>query len=130
MLATITTKSIADRWKVIAIAAFTIAVFLLGGMAAYRTLDISLYTSMPEPFRALINIGDNATASGLAYNAVYGFYGALVLAGLAISMGSASIAGEEKHGTIAVLLGNPKSRTEVLASKSIGAAAAAMIFVL
>ena len=92
MLATITTKTIADRWKVIAIAAFTIAVFLLGGMAAYRTLDISLYTSMPEPFRALINIGDNATASGLAYNAVYGFYGALVLAGLAISMGSASIA--------------------------------------
>lgn len=119
MLATITTKTIADRWKVIAIASFTIAVFLLGGMAAYRTLDISLYTSMPEPFRALINIGDNATASGLAYNAVYGFYGALVLSGLAISMGSASIAGEEKHGTIGVLLGNPKSRTEVLASKSI-----------
>ena len=93
MLTTITTKTIADRWKPITIAAVTIALFLLGGMAAYQTLDVSLYTNMPEAFRSLINIGDNATASGLAYNAIYGFYGALILAGLAISMGSAAIAG-------------------------------------
>lgn len=119
MLATITTKTIADRWKPITIAAVTIALFLVGGMAAYQTIDISIYTNMPEALRSLINIGDNATASGLAYNAIYGFYGALVLAGLAISMGSASIAGEEKQGTIGVLLGNPRSRTDVLASKAI-----------
>ena len=118
MLATITTKTIVDRWKPIAIAAVTIALFLLGGMAAYQTIDISLYTNMPEAFRSLINIGDNATASGLAYNAIYGFYGALILAGLAISMGSASIAGEEKNGTIGVLLGNPRSRNDMLASKA------------
>jgi ABC-2 type transport system permease protein len=33
-------------------------------------------------------------------------------------MGSASIAGEERDGTIGLLLGNPKSRTHVLASKA------------
>ena len=34
MLATITTKTIADRWKAVVIGAFTVALFLLGGMAA------------------------------------------------------------------------------------------------
>ncbi len=42
------------------------------------------------------------------------------LAGLAIAMGSASIAGEESAGTMGLLLGNPKSRTYVLASKGAG----------
>ena len=38
-------------------------------------------------------------------------------------MGSATIAGEERDGTIGVLLGNPKSRTDVLASKAISTVA-------
>jgi ABC-2 type transport system permease protein len=119
MLATITTKTIADRWRGVIIGAFTVALFLVGGMAAYKSVDLSLYTSLPEGFRELFGISDSADAAGLAYGAIYGFYGALILAGLAVSMGSASIAGEERDGTIGVLLGNPKSRTEVLVSKAV-----------
>ena len=119
MLATITTKTIADRWRGVVIGAFTVALFLLGGMAAYKSVDLSLYTSLPEGFRELFGISDSADAAGLAYGAIYGFYGSLILAGLAVSMGSATIAGEERDGTIGVLLGNPKSRTHVLVSKAI-----------
>ena len=119
MLATITTKTIADRWRGVVIGAFTVALFLVGGMAAYKSVDLSLYTNLPEGFRELFGIGDSADAAGLAYGAIYGFYGALILAGLALAMGSASIAGEERDGTIGVLLGNPKSRSEVLGSKAI-----------
>ncbi len=123
MLATITTKTIADRWRAVVIGAFTVALFLVGGMAAYKSVDLSLYTSLPEGFRELFGIADSADAAGLAYGAIYGFYGALILAGLAVSMGSATIAGEERDGTIGVLLGNPKSRTHVLGSKAISTVA-------
>lgn len=123
MLATITTKTIADRWRAITLGAFTVALFLVGGMAAYKEVDLSLYTSLPEGFRTLFGIAESADAASLAYGAIYGFYGSLVLAGLALSMGSASIAGEERDGTIGVLLGNPKSRTEVLVSKAISTVA-------
>ena len=54
----------------------------------------------------------------LAYGAIYTSYGALTLSSLALSMGSASIAGEEKKGTMGLLLGNPKSRTHVLVAKA------------
>jgi len=53
------------------------------------------------------------------------FAGALTLAGMAVSMGAASIAGEERAGTIGLLLGNPKSRLHVLVSK-----AAAMVLLV
>ena len=68
--------------------------------------------------RSLIGISETADAASLAYAAIYGSYGALVLAGLAIFMGSGSIAGEEQKGTLGLLLGNPKSRTTVLVSKA------------
>jgi ABC-2 type transport system permease protein len=42
----------------------------------------------------------------------------VTLASIALSMGSASIAGEEKDGTFGLLLGNPKTRTAVLGSKA------------
>jgi len=90
---------------------------LLVGMAVYRDIDMSIYTSMPEAFRALMNITADTDASGLAYGAIYSSYGALTLAALALSIGAVSIAGEERNGTIGLLLGNPRSRTHVLLSK-------------
>jgi ABC-2 type transport system permease protein len=118
MLANVFTKTIRDRWKGPAIASVGLATLLLFGMMVYRDFDLSLYTNMPEAVRALMNIGDDVDASGLAYGAIYSSYGALTLAGLALSMGSASIAGEERKGTIGLLLGNPQSRTHVLLSKA------------
>ncbi len=118
MLANVLTKNVLDRWKGIAIGAVSIGLVLLMGMSVYRNIDLALYTSMPAAIRGLMGIAEDTDVGGLAYGAIYASYGALTLAALALSMGSASIAGEERNGTLGLLLGNPKSRTYVLASKA------------
>ncbi len=117
MLANVFTKTIRDRWLGMMIGAFSLAVLLLGGMAIYRSIDIEIYRRMPEAFRVMMNIPANTDLASLAYGAIYTSYGALTVAALAISMGSASIAGEERNGTIGLLLSHPLSRTRVLADK-------------
>ena len=118
MLATVVTKTFLDRWKGAAIGAAALAVMFFFGMAVYRDIDLALYTDLPEALRALMNIPSDADVGALAYGAIYSSYGALTLASLALSMGSASIAGEERNGTMGLLLGNPKSRTHILVSKA------------
>ncbi len=118
MLANVFTKTTQDRWKGMAIGALTLGLFLIFGMSVYRDIDLSVYTDLPEAMRALMSMPADADVGGLAYGAIYGSYGMLTIAGLAISTGSASIAGEERHGTIGLLLGNPRSRTHVLAAKA------------
>lgn len=118
MLANVFTKTVRDRWRAMAIAAVALGAFLLYGMSVYREIDLSVYTDLPEEIRELMGYGDATDASALAYGAVYSFMGALTLAGVAIAMGSSAIAGEERNGTIGLLLANPKSRTHVLLSKA------------
>ncbi|MDF1594877.1 MAG: ABC transporter permease subunit [Acidimicrobiia bacterium] len=118
MLANVATKNVLDRWKGILIGAGSIGLLLLMGMSVYRSVDLGLYTSMPAAMRALVGIAEDTDVGGLAYGAIYASYGALTLAALSLSMGSASIAGEERNGTLGLLLGNPKSRTSILVSKA------------
>ena len=118
MLSGVLTKTFRDRWSAFAIGAIAIGVLLIFGMAVYRNIDLDIYRSLPEAFGALIGIGPDTDAAGLAYGAMYGLMGAFTLAGLALWVGSGSIAGEESAGTMAVLLGNPKSRSHILASKA------------
>ena len=118
MLATVFTKTVRDRWKGMAIGTAILAVLFLFGMWIYRGIDLGVYTELPEVFRSLVNIPEDADVGSLAYGAIYGSYGAWTLAALALSMGSASIAGEERNGTIGLLLGNPKGRTHVLVAKA------------
>lgn len=118
MFATVTTKTVRDRWKGTVIGSLTLGLLLIFGMSVYRDIDLSVYTSLPEAMRAMMNIPADADVGSIAYGAIYGSYGALTLAGLSIAAGSASIAGEERNGTLGLLLGNPKSRTHVLASKA------------
>jgi ABC-2 type transport system permease protein len=112
------TKTTRDRWKGEAIGVVTLGVLFLFGMAVYRDIDLAVYTDLPEVFRTMVNIPKDADVASLAYGAIYGSYGALTVAALALSMGSASIAGEEQRGTIGLLLGNPRSRTNVLVAKA------------
>ncbi len=119
MVGSIALKTVGDRWRGTVIGAGTIGLFLLAGMAAYREIDLEIYQQMPEVFLSLIGIPPDADVAVLTYAAVYGFYGALVLSSIALSMGSASMAGEERDGTAGLLLGNPRSRRQVLASKSV-----------
>lgn len=118
MLATLYTKAVRDRWLSIAVGVLTLGLLLLLGLAAYQQIDLAIYNDLPEAFRAVIGIPEGADATALAFTAIYGSYGALTLGGLAISLGSGAIAGEERDGTLGLLLSNPRSRTAVLLSKA------------
>ncbi len=118
MLVNVFTKTTRDRWKGVTIAIVSLALILLAAMAAYQGLDIDIYAGLPEALRAMMGVPDGADAGSRAVGVLINTYGALILAGLAISMGAASMAGEESKGTIGLLLGNPKSRTHVLVSKA------------
>ncbi len=117
-LATVFTKTIRDRWLGFTIGGVLIGLLFIAGMSVYGTIDLDIYRSMPEVFRSLVGISADADLASLSYAAIYGFIGALTLAALALTVGSSSIAGEERSGTLGLLLANPKSRTHVLLSKA------------
>ena len=108
-----------DRWLGWLISAASLALLLLFGMATYREIDLSIYSEMPDVFRSLFGIGEGVDVGGLAIGYVMGTFGAIVVAAMALVMGSAAIAGEERNGTMNILLANPKSRTHVLLSKAL-----------
>ena len=87
-------------------------------MAVYRDIDLVVYTDLPEALRRLVGIGRTPMSAAWPTAPSTASYGALTLAALSLSMGSASIAGEERNGTMGLLLGNPKSRTHILVSKA------------
>jgi len=118
IFATVTTKTIRDRWKGWLVATVVMGLMLWWVMSIYSQIDLSFYTSMPQVFLSMMNISKGADVGSLAYGVMYASYGALTLAALALAMGGASMAGEERDGTIGLLLANPKSRTRVLASKA------------
>jgi ABC-2 type transport system permease protein len=118
MLASVFAKTLRDNWRSWVIAVASLSAMLLLSMWAYREIDLSFYTSLPEVYRSMLGIPENADVASLAINAHMGSYGAMTVAAIALGMGAASIAGEERAGTIALLLANPRSRTHVLASKA------------
>jgi ABC-2 type transport system permease protein len=118
MLTNIFSKAIRDHWRGMTIGAGSIALMLLFMMAMYREIDVSIYTELPEAFLAIIGVPASADVGSLSISSLLGSYGAWALVGLMIAIGSASIASEESRGTIGLLLGNPKSRTNVLVSKA------------
>ena len=111
-------KTAWDRWLGWAIAAASLTLLLLFGMFTYREIDLAVYSELPEAFRSLLGISDNVDVGGLAVGYVFGSFGAVVVAVIGLVMGAASTAGEERNGTMGILLVNPKSRTHVLLSKA------------
>lgn len=125
MLANVFTKTIKDRTLGILIGGLSTGLMLVSAMAVYRDIDVSFYSEiLPPALLEMMGIPEGADAGSMAFGAMYNLIGAFVLAGLAISMGASAIAGEEKDGTIGLLLGNPLSRQNVVVSK---AAAVAII---
>ena len=117
-LTNVFTKTARDRWKSTVIGAVTLALLLLFGMAVYRDVDVAFWDQMPEAIRTMFGIPEGADVGGLAYGAIYSGYGALTMAAIALAAGAVAIAGEEKNGTLGLLLGNPVSRTRVVLSKA------------
>jgi len=118
MLINIFTKTIRDRWLGTLIGTVTIALFMLMMMAFYRDIDLNLYTELPEVFLQIMGVPAEVDVASFGIGVMITSYGGWILAGLMIAAGSASIAGEESKGTIGILLGNPKSRTNMLLSKA------------
>lgn len=118
MLTSVFAKSLRDRWVGQVVAAVSIGLLLLFTMGIYADFDVSFYYDLPEAVQQMAGIDpDVGGLAGVAYGSIYNLMGALTLAGIAISIGASSIAGEERDGTMGLLLGNPRSRTRVLASK-------------
>ncbi len=118
MYASVFSKTLVDRWRGMVIGVVSLAAMLAFGMAVYQDIDLSIYTDLGPAFQSIIGISEDADAASMAYNAIYSTYGAIILGGLAIAMGSAFIAGEERRGTIGILLANPRSRTQVTLAKT------------
>lgn len=118
MLASVFTKTLRDRWLGWTIAAGVVGSFIVMGMAAYQGIDLSVMETFPEAYKSLLGVSGDMDAGALAISAIYGSYGAMTFAAMAMAMGAASIAGEERKGTIGLLLANPKSRTHVLVAKT------------
>ena len=118
-LSSIFLKTARDRWLGWVISAASLTLLLFFGMSVYRDIDLTVYTELPEAFRSLLGIGEDVDVGGLAIGYIFGSFGALVVAVMALVMGSAAIAGEERNGTMSILLANPRSRTHVLLSKAL-----------
>ncbi|HEX2370603.1 MAG TPA: ABC transporter permease subunit [Acidimicrobiia bacterium] len=119
MLTNVFTKSLRDRSTAFLIGALSIGVMLWFGMAVYRDVDIGFYyENLPPAILEMMGIPQTGDVAGIAFGAMYNLIGAFTLAGLAISMGAYAIAGEERDGTLGLLLGNPLSRTGVLVAKA------------
>lgn len=123
MLATIYTKSIRDRWQGAVVGAAIVGVFTVFGLAVYADLEdviAKMLDSMPRPFLSVLRVSQESTTTAYIVGQMLNLIAPLILSGLAISIGAAAVAGEERDGTIGVLLGNPRSRTTLVVSKMAG----------
>ena len=121
MLSSIYTKSLRERTGGVAIGA--ISLFLVSAFALWVYVDLDdvileLFETLPEGLMAAVGISATSGASGIVLGEMMNLIAPMVLGGLAISIGTSAIAGEERDGTIGVLLANPRSRTQVLMSKT------------
>ena len=119
MLANVFTKSVRDHWIGSTIAFVSLVLMLLFAISVYRNFDINIYQEMPEVMKTIMGIPPLADAASLAISVYLAGVGSWALAGMIIAFGSGSIATEESNGTIGLLLGNPKSRNNVLISKTL-----------
>ena len=120
MLRTVYLKSLRDRLLGVSIG--VVALFLTAwmGLWAYSGVDDAdaYISSMPDAYADLLGITRESGTAGLMMSMMFGFMGAFVLGGLAISMGASAIAGEEQDGTMDVLATAPRSRARLHASKA------------
>lgn len=118
-LTNVFTKSLRDRVSSGLIGAASLGVLVLFSLWAYQDVDISFYYELPAAVLELMGIDPDSFGVGsMAFGAIYDFMGAFIVGGVAISIGAASIAGEEQAGTFGFLLGNPVSRRQALVAKT------------
>src|SRR6187399_1876033 len=120
MLRTVYLKSIRDRLLGVAVAVFSLFLTALLGFWAYGGVDTAddYIAAMPDAYVDLMGITRDSGTAGLMMSMLFGFMGAFVFGGLAVSMGASSIAGEEQDGTLNILATAPRGRQRLHASKA------------
>ncbi|MDN4478611.1 ABC transporter permease [Demequina lignilytica] len=124
MLQTLYLKTVRDRWLGALIGVASLWLVAVFGMWAYSGIGdeaVDFFDQMPEFYSTMIGISGDAGVTGLMMSMMFNFLGPFVIAGIAISMGAAAIAGEERDGTMNVLTTAPRSRSRLFASKSAAA---------
>ncbi|MDP2183131.1 MAG: ABC transporter permease subunit [Actinomycetota bacterium] len=119
MLTSVFLKTMRDRWRGWTIALLSMVAMGAMAMAAYQNINPAVFASMPEAYLSLLGLQGEMDVGALSISVVMGSYGAMVIASMAFTMGAAAIAGEERDGTLGLLLGNPKSRSHVLVAKAL-----------
>lgn len=114
-------QALRDRALGFVIGAVCIVATTLLALVVYADMDetlAKLIDSLPTVMVASFGITKDGSASVLLLGEMCNVMMPLTLAGLAIAMASDTIAGEERRGTLALLLANPVSRSRVLAEKA------------
>ena len=122
MLRSVYLKTIRDRWFGAVIAVGSLFLIAWMGLWAYAGLGdeaISFVEQMPDAYLSLVGITPDAGVAGLMLSNMFNFMGPFVIIGIAVSMGAAAIAGEEKAGTMDVLASMPRSRSRLLTSTTL-----------
>ncbi|SEJ63618.1 ABC transporter permease subunit [Demequina mangrovi] len=122
MLQTLYLKTVRDRWLGALIGVASLWLVAVFGMWAYAGIGddaVAFFDEMPEFYSSLIGISGDAGVTGLMMSMMFNFLGPFVVAGIAISMGAAAIAGEEREGTMNVLTTAPRSRSRLFTSKTL-----------
>lgn len=110
-------RELAARWRGPAITVAVIFGLLLLGLVAYRSMDLAVYDSLPPALRALMGVPVGASPEVLSFNEMLAVLGALAVAGVAVTIGADTVAGEERRRTLGLLLAQPVSRTRAVAEK-------------
>lgn len=121
MLSSVFLKSTRERAVSSLVLAGAFVAFALLGMAVYSGVgdDATSFTEdLPEAFDALIGGGDLSSPTGYVTSEMFGMIAPLMLAGFAIATGASAIAGEERDGTMGLLMSLPLSRVNVYRSKA------------
>lgn len=121
MLRSIYLKAIRDRWPGVVVGALTIAVVNWMGVAAYKGIDetaLEAFNLMPKAFRELVGFDTSLGTTGMILGEMVSSMVPLVLCGILIAMAADAVAGEERWGTINVLLANPRSRRRLVVEKA------------
>lgn len=129
MLSSVLLKSVGDRSRATVIAVVILFLYVGLAMAAYNTMSddiIRIYEQMP-PAMAQIYGTNDGTALGLATGAIFALMAPVVILSYSISGGVGATVGEEKRGSLDLLLANPVSRSGVVIPKSVVALAGTVI---
>ena len=121
MFANVYTFALRERYLGALIGALCVVAMLALGAGVYSGLEdqlAALVADMPAAMQALMGMAEGADPSSFVVAEMMNLIAPMVLSGLAISMGTSAIAGEERQNTLAILLGNPHSRTQVLLAKA------------